>query len=194
MKNSARRSPVAIQEAMSRHERGRSQKSSKPAKIYGSARKTVKSAAIVPSEPNFRITPAAQLEIIRLCMQGCSLCEIARITHRARQTVAKIVRAPEVQAKIEELKGKLLGSSDKWIESVNYAVDTELDGRLGYDLLKDFQVIPPRAEYVQSPLQSGHQPLDPERLARARAIGMIALERGSSPPLEANELEKLARK
>jgi len=34
--------------------------------------------------------------------------------------------------------------------------------------------------------------MDPERFAKA--IGMIALERGSSPPLEAAELEKLVRK
>ena len=128
---------------MSRNERGRSQKRSKPAKTYGSLLKIEKHPAIVHAEPNLRITPAAQLEIIRLYMQGCSLCEIARITHRARQTVAKIVRAPEVQAKIEELKGKLLGSSDKWIESLNYAVDTELDGNLAYELMKDFGVIPP---------------------------------------------------
>jgi hypothetical protein len=167
---------------------------SKTAKVDGSLRETEKPGLAAQPGPNLRITLPMQAKILELYLQGRSLCEIARITHRARQTVTKIVRAPEVQAKIQELKGKLLGSSDKWIESVNYAVDTELDGNLAFELMKDFGVIPPQVKYVQPAQQNGHQPMDPERLAKARAIGMIAFERGSSPPPEPDELERLARK
>lgn len=49
-----------------------------------------------------------------------------------RQTVTKVVRAPDVRAKIEELKAMLLAESDAWAESLNYAVMHELDGRLAY--------------------------------------------------------------
>jgi len=81
-----------------------------------------------------------QMQILRLRMQRCSLCEIARRTGHARQTVTKVVRAPEVQDKMRELKERLLGESDGWIESVRYAVRNELDGSLAYRLL--FGVIP----------------------------------------------------
>ena len=59
-----------------------------------------------------------QAEILRLYVGGHSLCEIARRTHRARQTVTKVVRASDVEAMIREMKQKLLAQSDAWLESI----------------------------------------------------------------------------
>jgi hypothetical protein len=83
-----------------------------------------------------------QLKILRLYLQGKSFCEISRRTHRARQTVTKVCRSPEVQQKFQELKERLLGESDDWVESINFAVTHEVNGALAYQLLKDFGVIP----------------------------------------------------
>jgi len=86
----------------SRLSRVHRQRRSKTAKVDGSLRETEKPGLAVQPGPNLRITLPMQAKILELYRQGCSLCEIARITHRARQTVTKIVRAPEVQAKIRE--------------------------------------------------------------------------------------------
>ncbi len=135
----------------------------KRAKTYRNLPKTAPtSALIVQSKQNLRISPAAQLQIIKLYLEGHSLSEISRETNRARQTVTKICRAPDVQAKIRELREKLLGESDDWLESINFAVTHELNGLLAYTLLKDFGVIPQRVENSAAERQSNQEPLDGE--------------------------------
>src|SRR5215470_13598208 len=121
-----------------------------------------------------------QTEILQLYLQGCSLCEIARRTGRARQTITKICRLPDVQAKIEELRGKLLGESDDWAESINFAVRHETDGRLAYKLLQAFGAIPSAEKRVPAEKQNNPESIDPELLAKARILGMVALERGAT--------------
>jgi hypothetical protein len=195
MNNSAQRSRAVFREKCGH---GQSRRHSK---IYGNLPKTTtKSAAIVPASPILRITPAAQLEIIDLYLRGCSLCEIARQTHRARQTVTKICRSDEVQAKIQEVRGKLLGCSDKWVESIGFALDNELDGRVALELAERFGAIPvlqqpPANAYPlqQTTLQS----IDRETFKKAAIIGMVALERGkvfaAELPTEEEELHAAGR-
>jgi hypothetical protein len=174
MKNS-QKPRIAVPENDLACGRKHSRRHPKPAKIYGNVPKTADAPATVDARPEIRISPAAQLEIIKLYLQGCSLCEIARQTHRARQTVTKICRSDEIQAKIQEVRGKLLGSSDKWVESITYAVHSELDGRVALQLAERFGAIP----VIQQPQQTTLEPIDRERSATAAVLGTVALERGN---------------
>jgi hypothetical protein len=192
MGNSAQRSRVAVlqEKCGQRHRRRHS-------KVYGSVRKAVGSTAIVPSEPNLRIAPAAQLEIINLYLQGFSLCEIARRTHRARQTVTKICRSDEIQSKVVEVRERLLGSADRWIESISFALDHELDGRLALELAERFGVAPPQPVNAEPTQQSFFQSIDRETLVKAAVFGMMALQGtkvfGSEPPTEEELSERLVQ-
>jgi hypothetical protein len=87
-----------------------------------------------------------QLRIIEKYMQGISLRRIAEEEDRARQTVTKIVRAPEVEGCIEKLREEVIALGDEMVKSVRFAVRHELDGRLAYEMLKDIGVLQPRAQ------------------------------------------------
>jgi hypothetical protein len=87
-----------------------------------------------------------QLRIIEKYMQGISLRRIAEEEDRARQTVTKIVRAPEVEGCIEKLREEVIALGDEMVKSVRFAVRHELDGRLAYEMLKDIGVLRPRAQ------------------------------------------------
>jgi hypothetical protein len=87
-----------------------------------------------------------QLRIIEKYMQGMSLRRIAEEEDRARQTVTKIVRAPEVEGCIEKLREEVIALGDEMVKSVRFAVRHELDGRLAYEMLKDIGVLQPRAQ------------------------------------------------
>lgn len=141
-----------------------------------------------------RTSPVVQAQVIKLYLEGRNFVQIARQLHRDRRTVAKICRLPDVQAKITEIRERLLAEAEAWVESLNFAVTSELKGKLAYRLLKYFGVIPSPENNVQPENQSKWANIDGERLARARVIGQIALERGSSQPPESNELENLARR
>jgi hypothetical protein len=68
---------------------------------------------------------------------------ISRRTHHARETCRKVARySPVIEEKREELRARLLGESDDWVESINFAVRNELDGQMAYRLLKNHGVIP----------------------------------------------------
>ena len=165
----------------------------KDTKIYGGLPKTAsQSTAIIQVQPKLRITPVMQAQILRLYMEGCSLSEISRRTHRARQTVTKVVRAPDVQAKLKEVKAILLGEADAWAESINYAVTHETDAALAYRLLQDFGVIPSpeKEEQPQPPHNVWHND-DLENMLRAKILGEEALRRGHPMSMEREELEKL---
>jgi hypothetical protein len=115
--------------------------------MYGSLRETAEnSATTVSTGPILRITPPMQLEILRLYLQGQSLCEISRRTHRARQTVTKVCRSKEILDKFRELKERLLDTSDGWVVSIDRAVRSEADGQLAFRLLERFDVIPSLAD------------------------------------------------
>lgn len=144
MGNSARRLRVAMRENGSLKSRRRF---AERQQMYGSLRRTAgNSTTTASAAPILRITPPMQLEILRLYFEGHSLCEISRRTHRARQTVTKICRSPDIQHKFQELKERLLATSDDWAESISFAVRNELNGALAYRLLQDFGVIPTREE------------------------------------------------
>jgi len=94
----------------------------------------------------FQVPVPQQLRIIEKYMQGMSLRRIAEEEDRARQTVTKIVRAPEVKGCIEKLREEVIALGDDMVKSVRFAVQHELDGRLAYEMLKDIGVLQPRAQ------------------------------------------------
>jgi len=168
----------------------------KRGKFYGNVQETGSTnTAIIRLEPNLRITPPMQAEIIRLYMQGCTLCEISRRTGRARQTVTKVVRTPDTQDKILEMRQALLVESHDWVELLNRAVRHETDSKLAFKLARAFgaiPAIPSRKQNAPGPKPDNLEHIDPELGAKARTLEQIALERGPSLPPEAKELEKLA--
>src|SRR5215469_8992934 len=148
---------------------------------------------VLASSATLRTSPVAQTQIIGLYLAGHNFVEIARQLHRDRRTVAKICRSEDVQAKVREIREKLLAESDDWAESINFAVRHETDGRLAYALAKAFGVIPSPEKKMPIEKQNSFESVDPPTLAAAKLLATEALRRGSLPPLEANELEELAR-
>ncbi len=146
----------------------------------------------VAADVTLRISPAVQAQIIKLYLAGHNFVEIARQLHRDRRTVAKICRLPDVQAKVTELRGKLLGNADAWVDSIHFAVDHETNGQLAFKLLVAFGVIPSTPPPLMEE-QVARQPID-RNLAMAEELGRMALEGGSMQPLERDELEQLACK
>ncbi len=82
-----------------------------------------------------------QLRIIEKYMQGMSIRRIAEEEDRARQTVTKVVRAPEVQSYIEKLREEVIALGDEMVKSVRFALRHELDGQLAHEMLKDIGVL-----------------------------------------------------
>jgi Helix-turn-helix domain len=119
------------------------------------ARKPRNRSRATKSSPNFTKTengnrtylPPLQVERIKLrYVEGESLRQIAAQEGRARQTITKIVRSPEMQEHMQKLRGKLCGFLDDLVdtvytECVNKKAQTG-DARLAYQLLKHFGVIP----------------------------------------------------
>src|SRR5262249_238578 len=98
-----------------------------------------------------------------------------------------------VQDKVREMNEKLLTESDAWAESINFAVKHETDGRVAYALAKSFGAIPSPEKKMPIGKQKSLESVDPRTLAAARVLAPESLRRGSLPPLQANELEKLVR-
>ena len=96
---------------------------------------------------------------------------------------------------IQKQREKLIAESDSWMESIAFAVETELDGRLGYKLCEAFGIIPSLSKKA-APVkpQNDWQGIDPQTLARAKVLGQVAMERASAMQVENDELEKLAQK
>src|SRR5215472_2178846 len=67
---------------------------------------------VIDLGPILRTSPAVQAQIIKLYLAGHNFVEIARQLHRDRRTVAKICRLPDVQAKVREIREKLLADAE----------------------------------------------------------------------------------
>jgi hypothetical protein len=94
--------------------------------------------------PRSLVPEPQQLRIVEKYMRGLSLRRIAEEEDRARQTVSKIVRAPEMQNYVERLREKVFGLGDDAARSLGFAFRTELDGRLAYQFLRDIGIFQPQ--------------------------------------------------
>lgn len=114
-----------------------------------------------------------QLRMIEKYMRGTSIRQIAEEEDRARQTVTKVVRAPEVQGYIEKLREQVIALGDEMVKSVQFALRNELDGQLAYAMLKDIGVMQPGAQEQLN----GQLTEDQWNLEWMRRLDVIALER-----------------
>ena len=89
-----------------------------------------------------RLPAPVQAKIIELFFKGHTFREIAKRLHRDAHTVSLICRTPEVTQKLENLKERLLGNSETWIESIDHRVENETNGEMAFRLLERFGVIP----------------------------------------------------
>jgi 1,4-dihydroxy-2-naphthoyl-CoA synthase len=74
---------------------------------------------------------------------GKSIRQIAREQHRDPATVSKIVKSREMDKVVRDMREKFFGELlPRALASIQFALDEETDGRLGYQVLKDSGVIP----------------------------------------------------
>src|SRR5258708_30622298 len=67
--------------------------------------------------------PPQQQRIKQKYMDGMSIRKIAREENKARETVTKIVRAPDMDEVVERMKEKLFALMDKCVDAITYAVE-----------------------------------------------------------------------
>src|ERR1035437_8584312 len=77
-----------------------------------------------------KIPAIQQAKILQMAAAGKSLREIAREQNRDRRTVTKIVNQPEMRNILERVKSRLIQLTDNAAESVEFAVDNEIDGKV----------------------------------------------------------------
>lgn len=83
-----------------------------------------------------------------------SIREIARRTKRANCTVAKIIKLPDAAKFVEEQREKLLGLSEIAMESIEYALENETDGRMAQIFFEKFGFFPQVANGRQSQIDA----------------------------------------
>ena len=89
-----------------------------------------------------KIPAIQQAKIPQMAAAGKSLREIAREQNRDRRTVTKIVNQPEMQNILESVKSRLIQLADNAAESVEFALDNEIDAKAAVRLLEGFGLLP----------------------------------------------------
>jgi hypothetical protein len=88
----------------------------------------------------------------------------------------------------------LLGESDAWLESINFAVTHEADGRLACKLSEAFGIIPSLSKKAARPKpQDDWKGVGPQTMARAKMLAMEAQRRAALPLLENDDTEKFVQ-
>jgi len=142
-----------------------------------------------------QVPPPQQLRIVKRYMEGMSIRRIAEEEDRARQTVTKIVRAPEVQSYIEKLREEVVGLGEEMVKSLRFALKNEIDGHLAHEMLKDIGVIPLQGQVLLNS-QSLWTEEQQQRLTQewTRRLNMMAIEKslvyGTTLPPELERMKK----
>jgi len=93
------------------------------------------------------VPPGQQAAMQASYLLGKSIRQIAREMHRDPATVSKIVKSSEMDRIVLDMKQKFFGKLlPRALKSVQFALEEETDGRLGYQVLKDSGVIPNEKE------------------------------------------------
>lgn len=101
---------------------------------------------------------------------GESIREIAREEGRDRATVTKIVRSEEMQVFVQKMRERFYGLAFDAMNAVEYSLQKQPDGRLGYQLLRDVGVVPTaeqRYEIATQPPSIDKSTLSPLQIAMA---------------------------
>jgi hypothetical protein len=99
------------------------------------------------------ISSAKITRIERRHLEGESNREIARAEHCGRSTVAKVVKAPELQEHLQRIRERIWGMADCAAEVLFEAMVQNRDARIAYELLRDLGVLPRASQIVQQPAQ-----------------------------------------
>lgn len=82
-------------------------------------------------------------------MDGMSIRKIAREENKARETVTKIVRAPDMVEVVQRMREKLFALGDECIKAINWALKYSEDGGwLAFELAERWGAIPPKPRAV----------------------------------------------
>jgi 1,4-dihydroxy-2-naphthoyl-CoA synthase len=93
------------------------------------------------------VPPGQQAAMQASYLLGKSIRQIARETKRDPATVSKIVKSSEMDRIVLDMKQKFFGKLlPRALKSIQFALDEETDGRLGYQVMKDSGVIPSQKE------------------------------------------------
>jgi hypothetical protein len=99
------------------------------------------------------ISSAKIVRIERRHLEGESAREIARAENCGRNTVSKIVKAPELQEHLQRIRERIWGMADCAAEVLFEAMVHNRDARIAYELLRDIGVLPRASQIVQQPAQ-----------------------------------------
>jgi hypothetical protein len=90
-----------------------------------------------------RVPPGQQAAIQASYLLGKSIRQIAREQKRDPATVSKIVKSPDMDRIVLDMREKFFGELlPTALQSVQFALDEETDGRLGYQVMMDSGVVP----------------------------------------------------
>jgi hypothetical protein len=126
---------------------------------------------------------------------GQSNREIARAEHCGRSTISKIVKAPELQEHLQQVRERIWGMADCAADVVYEAIVEKRDVKTSYELLRDISVLPRASQIVHQPTQ----PTPEDGYSRqAIMVASVMLESHKNfdvdlPPGAREALEKLAK-
>jgi len=114
---------------------------------------------------------------------GKSIRQIAREQHRDPATVSKIVKSQQMAQMVLDMKEKFFGKLlPRALQSVQFALEEETDGRLGYQVLKDAGVIPREKQIPDQHVLEAEADQDKDYQQGvkkcAQRLAEIAIERG----------------
>ena len=111
-----------------------------------------------------------QQRIQQQFIAGNSLRKIARDTGHHQGTIARIVKAENMQQYLAQMRERFLGLGEDAVKRVQTAIHCEKEGPwLAYELLKDIGVVPDRA----AQLQEARVPVSEEDEIRKMAIAFV---------------------
>jgi len=134
-------------------------------------------APLRPTKHRPHIGTVKILSIQRRHLAGQSNREIARAERCGRSTVAKVVRAPDLQQHLQQVRERIWGMADSAADALHEAIVEGRDPRIAYELLRDVGVLPRASQIVYDP--NGTSPSTQERRQdqMAHLIGSVMLNR-----------------
>jgi hypothetical protein len=88
------------------------------------------------------------LRIEQRHLAGESDRQIARVEHCSRNTIVKIVKAPELQAHLQQIRERIWGVAEIAADVVRDAIVVKRDAKISYQLLRDIGVLPRATQIV----------------------------------------------
>jgi hypothetical protein len=101
-----------------------------------------------PKRPKSYLPEPQVVRIRQRHIAGEKNSEIARAEGCDRHTVAKVVKGPEMQAYVEEMRARFNGFAPLALDAVEHGLTIAKDAKLAIEVLKDIGVIEPRENKV----------------------------------------------